>query len=159
MWGYSRSCTRIVLVLQILTINVKHALNLVFLSNVSETKTAGASSFWYLAASMCKFASFRLKQAPFTSPQNYNLSSPPQFLCSVFYSSSLSFRASLLWSAVSEPTDSSSMSSMTSSSSSVSLVTYEPFCRDKHHSSTVITQISSSSTPPTIPTEETGETL
>lgn len=33
------------LVLQILTINVKHALNLVFLSNVSETKTAGASSF------------------------------------------------------------------------------------------------------------------
>lgn len=71
-----------------------------------------------------------------------------KFLFLLLYSSSLTFRGSLLWSSVSEPTDSSSSSS---TSSSISLVTYEPLCLDRHHSSTATTQIRRTSTAPTIP--------
>lgn len=79
------------------------------------------------------------------------LSSPRQRSSELLflYSSSLTFRGSRLWSAVSEPTDPSS--SMSSMSSSVSLVMYEPLCLDRHHSSTAMMQITSNRAAPTIP--------
>lgn len=75
------------------------------------------------------------------------------------YFSSLAVRGSSDWSASSEPTESPSPLSASSSFSSISLVTYSPLCLDRHHISTVMTQIINNSTTLTIPVTTEGNII